>query len=309
MRRLFITALVCICSLGAFGQGMKDMRINEVLVSNTDNYVDGYGHRESWLEVHNTGYSSVNLAGGYLRLITDGGDSTTYRIPKNDPRTNIAPQDYAVFFCEGTGSKGTFYTNFIIKGKGKLQLYDASGRGAPVSEIEFDEEQTQENVSMGWATLAQGEPETWHILLPETTPGSTNNTVEFIGRAELFRMEDPSGIIMALTAMTVVFLALLALFQVFKLVGKIMVRRAAKKDAAPAQAAGVETPKATLKAELIPEETMAAIGMALRQYEKEMRDEESAVLTINRVARSYSPWSSKIYGIMNQPAPPTPRKR
>lgn len=51
----------------------------------------------------------------------------------------------------------------------------------------------------------------------------------------------------------------------------------------------------------IPAEIVAAIGLALRRYESDLYDMESTVLTINRVARAYSPWSSKIYGIMNQP--------
>ncbi|MDR0510369.1 MAG: hypothetical protein LBH06_04680 [Rikenellaceae bacterium] len=51
----------------------------------------------------------------------------------------------------------------------------------------------------------------------------------------------------------------------------------------------------------IPEEIIAAIGVALVQYEDDLRHAEHMVLTINRVARAYSPWSSKIYGIMNQP--------
>lgn len=48
-------------------------------------------------------------------------------------------------------------------------------------------------------------------------------------------------------------------------------------------------------------EVSAAIGMALILYFKEQHDEESGVLTIKRVSRTYSPWSSKIYGVNNYP--------
>jgi hypothetical protein len=51
----------------------------------------------------------------------------------------------------------------------------------------------------------------------------------------------------------------------------------------------------------ISEEIIAAIGLALTRYEEDLRSAEHMALTINRVARAYSPWSSKIYGIMNQP--------
>ena len=47
----------------------------------------------------------------------------------------------------------------------------------------------------------------------------------------------------------------------------------------------------------IPGEVNAAISMALQLYFNEMHDEESNVMTIKRVSKRYSPWSSKIYGL------------
>ncbi len=41
----------------------------------------------------------------------------------------------------------------------------------------------------------------------------------------------------------------------------------------------------------------AAIGLALHMYFNEMHDEESGVVTIKRVQKAYSPWSSKIYEV------------
>jgi glutaconyl-CoA/methylmalonyl-CoA decarboxylase subunit delta len=47
----------------------------------------------------------------------------------------------------------------------------------------------------------------------------------------------------------------------------------------------------------IPGDTSAAISMALHLYFSELHDEESNVITIKRVRKTYSPWSSKIYGL------------
>ena len=47
-------------------------------------------------------------------------------------------------------------------------------------------------------------------------------------------------------------------------------------------------------------EENAAIAMALYMYLNEQHDEESGVITIKRIERRYSPWSSKIYGLNNQ---------
>ena len=295
-------SLVCLLlSAGfAFGQEKRGMRINEVMLLNTDSYMDNYGHRGSWVELHNTGYASVNIGGWFLKLIRERGDTITYKIPRNDPRTWVASQDYVLFFCEGNGFKGTFYTNFIIEGKGRLELYGASGRGEPVDAIDFDEADAKPDVSMGWLAFEQGKPEQWVFELPQTTPGSTNNTQEYPARSEIFRLQDPVGVIMALTAMTVVFLALIMLYQVFKQLGIFMVRRSKRGEKATL-ATDIRPAKVPVADEEIPAEIVAAIGLALRRYETDLLEMESTVLTINRVAKAYSPWNSKIYGIQNQP--------
>lgn len=294
-------ALLALCQ-AAGAQGMGDIRINEVLINNTDSYTDDYGHRNSWIELHNTGYSQVNLAGSFLKVIR-GADTISYKIPKNDPRTIVAPQGYAVFFADGKGSKGTFYTNFTLDGQGSLMLYDASGRGEPVDAIDFNEEMTPENVSYGWFTGSLDEPEQW-MQLPQTTPLSTNDTVEFKPKSQVFAELDESGIVMALTAMSVVFAALVLLYQVFKNVGRVMISRTVKKDKSCSKNAPAADDKTTVPAkcsnEEIPSEVLAAIGAAMYQYEKEMMEQEAIVLTINRVARTYSPWNSKLYGMTNQ---------
>jgi len=46
-------------------------------------------------------------------------------------------------------------------------------------------------------------------------------------------------------------------------------------------------------------EVNAAIAMALYQYFNELHDVESGVMTIKRVSRHYSPWSSKLYNMKN----------
>jgi len=43
----------------------------------------------------------------------------------------------------------------------------------------------------------------------------------------------------------------------------------------------------------------AAICTALYLYFTELHDEEKYVMTVKKISRNYSPWSSKIYGIFN----------
>jgi len=49
----------------------------------------------------------------------------------------------------------------------------------------------------------------------------------------------------------------------------------------------------------VPSADVVAIAMALHLYYDEVHDDESNVITIKRIERRYSPWSSKIYGTNN----------
>lgn len=50
----------------------------------------------------------------------------------------------------------------------------------------------------------------------------------------------------------------------------------------------------------MPADISAAIAMALHLYLSELHDVEDPRMTIKRVSRHYSPWSSKIYNVRNQ---------
>ena len=50
-----------------------------------------------------------------------------------------------------------------------------------------------------------------------------------------------------------------------------------------------------------PGEVFAAISMAMHEFQSDVHDVEDTVLTITRVKRSYSPWSSKIYTLRETP--------
>jgi glutaconyl-CoA/methylmalonyl-CoA decarboxylase subunit delta len=50
---------------------------------------------------------------------------------------------------------------------------------------------------------------------------------------------------------------------------------------------------------VIPSADVVAISMALHLFYDEVHDTESNVITIKRIERRYSPWSSKIYGVTN----------
>lgn len=102
----------------------------------------------------------------------------------------------------------------------------------------------------------------------------------------------PSVWVLTVVGYMVVFFALVILIFVYKQIPKILniqTRRRLKK-------AGKISDASEKKETYISGEVNAAIGMALILYFSEQHDDESNIITIKRVARTYSPWSSKIYG-------------
>lgn len=94
----------------------------------------------------------------------------------------------------------------------------------------------------------------------------------------------------------IVFFALVCLIIIFTQVPKLLninIKSKLRKQGKEHVAAKVGTH------EPISGEETAAIAMALNMYMNEQHDEESGVLTIQRIQRRYSPWSSKIYGLNN----------
>ena len=282
----------------AAAQGIKNVRINEVLVINDNNLVDDYDHRSSWIELHNAGYELVNVAGCYIGVTRADGSETLYNIPANDPSTVMHSQTYNVFFCEGTDTKGTFYTNFTLDGVTKISFYN-QGRSL-VDEFELDHLVQRPDVSVGWMS-PDGIASPQVVTLPKTTPGATNETIAAIAKDELFRQRDPNGGVMAIIAMTVVFSALVLIFVVLFLFGKAMMKFYERKTAKPAEAAPAPAKRKPAGEQV--QEEMAAIALALKMFQEEQHILESTVITINRASRVYSPWSSKIHGI-----PPIPVK-
>lgn len=126
-----------------------------------------------------------------------------------------------------------------------------------------------------------------------TTTDFKTLTYEKEKAADAFIILDPSGMGMTMIAMSVVFVALIFLYLVFRTIGKLNTAKA-KKNALLKQGKVAEASKISEDA---PGDVYAAIAMALHLYQSQLHDDENTVITLEKVARNYSPWSSKIYGL------------
>lgn len=95
------------------------------------------------------------------------------------------------------------------------------------------------------------------------------------------------------TTILLVFIALALLLWGFRLIGNLMVK---KESAVP-----VQQVSEVVSQNSSDEEVSAAITMALHLYTSQIHDQENPVITMIKVSRTYSPWSSKIYGLRKSP--------
>lgn len=129
------------------------------------------------------------------------------------------------------------------------------------------------------------------ILVADSTATSGLNDIVF----DLENIAKNGGYTTALVGYLVVFISLwfLSVFLFFlgKLLTKTQRKRLKEKGHRMAEA-----PELKYSGEV-----NAAIAMAISLHLGEIHDDESGTLTINIKARRYSPWSSKIYNLRDEP--------
>ena len=275
--------------------------INEVLVDNQTNFQDDYGVHSGWIEIFNKAYSTADLAGCLLKVSSQPGDTVTYFIPKGDVLTSIKPRQHTLFWADGNPRRGTFHTNFVLSKTNAnwIGLYD-SGKKL------LDQVVVPAGIlaaNQAYARVGDASAE-WEVKGASAdkyvTPSTNNQTIESNPKMDKFEQHDPVGIGMAISAMSVVFLGLILLYICFKLNGKAAIKLR-KRNAMIAHNITDKQEAKEKKLGEAPGEVIAAISMALHEAQGADHDVEETILTISRVKRSYSPWSSKIYTLRETP--------
>ena len=291
IKKLGLLLLAC-CSVAiAPAQLTSALHINEVLTNNVSNYVDPFGNRGAWIEIYNNSAGTVEMAGCYIT--NDPNNPKKYMISKGDLKTKIGPRQVVLIWADGFSHHGTFHTNFVLDPtkENYIALYDAGGKNL-IDEI---------RVPVMAADQSFGSPRDGMLdrqILEHPTPEAANYVENSNPKVDKFAEKDPIGVSMSITAMLVVFIALIVLYLFFKMVGKTAIRMSARR----AVKAGSASTIAVAKQEAgISGDVLAVISMAIYEYQEAEHDYEDTILTVKQVKRSYSPWSSKIYGLRQIP--------
>lgn len=305
----FLILLAALLITGAsFGQTVRDLRFNEILIKNTDNFDDEYGRHVPWVEIFNTAYNTVNLAGCYLTDDTTGFAAANkkggeipahwYRIPKTDAHTAMGQRTYIVFYMDNAPLYGTFHVNFDPRTSKTDYVALISGDGKDLIDLMHYPKAQLMDSCISYGLEHDGIREEAKML-EQFTPGSSNETKMEISKQEMLKRDDPYGIGLAIISMSVVFCALIVIYCMLKLFGYGSKKMAAKNNkksepVAAATATVAETKAAAAEdEEQITGEEAAAIAAALHLHFNSLHDEESEIITIDMPSAHYSPWAQK----------------
>ena len=297
-KNIFITLIALIgCAVAVSAQGRSGLKLNEVMVVNESNAIDDFGERHGWIELFNSNHAPMEISSVFIT--DDPSNPKKYPVPLGDVNTRIPKRQHVIFWADGRPSRGTFHLNFILKPNQDnwIGVYDANG----ITLIDSVTVPASLEPGMSYARSIDGVGE-WQMRndVGENyiTPSSNNIIRAQNDKIQMFKERDENGFALTLMAMCIVFSALLILCLCFLAISKIS-ERFARANKMAAHGVTAET-KAKHATDSDSGEVIAAIGLALRDH-FEAHDQESTVLTINKVRRSYSPWSSKIYGMRHNP--------
>ena len=284
----------------AHAQVEQSIKINEVMTSNTSNLQDEYGQREAWIEIANVSFTTYNVRGMFIttdRSVLDPQMSVPERmkrmsaIPSGEPRTALSGRQHLILFCNSLPSKGSMHLSVPIDPSKPTWVGLYSGNATQLIDS-VTVPVIADNLS--YARHKDGSPN-WVVKSAEqVTPGISNMTDIVETKTAKLKREDPYGFGITVLAMGIVFFCLALLFVFFTLFGFFMKHRSAVANIQPVKA-GVKTVEKTmevasktstilqdgLKTKGIDKEVyMAVIAMALKEYQDNVHDVESGVITI-----------------------------
>ncbi len=165
---MYFKQFLFIClSLFAFSVYAQDVVINEFSAANYDQFYDGFGNDEDWIELYNNTNSNIDLSGYYLS--DKPANPTKWQFPAG---TTIGANDYLLIWTSKRDLiiGDEIHTNFKItqcKGSEGVVLADPSGNIIDVHELDIPNQVTH---SRGRTTDGAA---TWSVFrLP--TPGAMN---------------------------------------------------------------------------------------------------------------------------------------
>ena len=306
--KILLSGLLLASTTVVMAQGARNIRINEVLTNNTTSIQDEFGQREAWIEVENTSFTTYNIRGMYFttdRSVLNPDMSVPERIkrmsviPSGDVRTQIGGRQHLIFFCNSNPAQGKLHLSLNVPLSEPLWIGFYNGNAT-----ELIDSVTVPALAADQSYARHGNK--WSVKSAENvTPGIENFIQTDETKDAKLKRDDPHGFGITLLAMGIVFFCLAVLFVFFWLFGLIMrhidtARKVVNTQPIKAVTKTVEVTHdiahATgnllqdgLKTKGIDKEVyIAVISMALKQYQDDVHDVESGIITIKSKETDWS---------------------
>ena len=310
-----LVGLMLMASTSLMAQGAKNIKINEVLTANTASIVDEFGAHDPWVELANTAYSSYNVRGMYIttdKSVLDPTMSVPERmkrmsiIPNGDSRTALSARQHIIFYLNSKPNEGGLHlTAKMDSATTWVALYDGNAIDL-IDSVSIP--QLKNNTS--YARISDGAAQ-WTVKTEDSvTPGIENFSQVKESKVDMLKRDDPHGFGITVLSMGIVFACLAILWVFFTILGMLLGHKSTVKKVATSQPLKpvvkpvVKTGEVIaevghktnvilqdgLKSKGIQKEIyIAVISMALKQYQDDVHDVESGIITIKP---RHTSWSS-----------------
>ena len=307
MKRLkLLTSLLILGSLTVFGQGAKNIKINEVMTRNTASIVDEYNEHLPWIELANVSFTTFNVRGMYVttdtavlnkKLSVPERVSKMSIIPNNETRTNMGGRQHLVLFLNSLSAKGSVHMTASVDPDQPTWVGLFDGNGVDLIDSVTVPASMNENTS--YARQSDG-ADVWEVKPADAvTPGIENFIHITESKVAQIKRDDPHGFGITVLSMGIVFSCLALLWIFFTIFGRIMAHRQREKHASAKKAHKERIIAAQEEEEderAFPAVTItnhatagnvdddvyvAVISMALKEYLDDIHDQESGIITIS----------------------------
>ena len=308
LKKFLLSSVLLASTTAVMAQGARNIRINEVLTNNTASIVDEYGNREAWIEVENTSFTTYNVRGMYFttdRSVLDPQMSVPERIkrmsviPSGDPRTQIGGRQHLIFYCNSNPAQGKLHISLNIPMSEPLWIGFYNGNATELID------------SVSVPALAADQSyarhgNAWSVKSAENvTPGIENFIKTDETKDAKLKREDPYGFGITLLAMGIVFFCLSLLFVFFWIFGLVMRHIDTAKKVVNTQPIKTVTKTMEVTHDIAhatgnilqdgldmkgidKEVYIVVISMALKQYQDDVHDVESGIITIKSQRTGWS---------------------
>ncbi|HCO95395.1 MAG TPA: hypothetical protein DIU00_15835, partial [Phycisphaerales bacterium] len=130
LRCITISLLLTVLAISSVSPAANSasLAINEFMASNSSSVQDPQGQYDDWIEIHNFGFSPINVGGMYLT--DDLSFPTKWQIPNNNPAaTAIIRGRYLLIWADDDGGDTGLHANFKLNADGEeIGLFDKDGQ-------------------------------------------------------------------------------------------------------------------------------------------------------------------------------------